>query len=163
MSSDDEPSAGKPDPYELHPHMAPGADAVPVETRRRRPPYSAMRPRRARKLLLLKWGDEYEIKAPRFWPRRPNWSARARATGELMIAADPDELAGAVLRHYVARIAREYHKRVGREERERPPPRPAPVSSLPKPRIPERPAIRRELRLVAFLAVHGARGRSSSR
>jgi hypothetical protein len=138
MSSDDEPPAGKPDPYELHPHMGPGAEAIPVETRRRRPPYSAMRPRRARKLLLLKWGDEYEIKAPRFWPRRPNWSALARATGELITAADPDELASIVMRRHVARIALEHHKRVAREARERPPPLSVPVSSLPKPRIPER-------------------------
>jgi hypothetical protein len=138
MSSDDEPPAGRPDPYELHPHMAPGAEAIPVETRRRRPPYSAMRPRRARKLLLLKWGEEYEIKAPRFWPRRPNWSALARATGELITAADPDELAGIVMRHHVARIALEHHKRVAREARERPPPLSLPVFSLPKPRIPER-------------------------
>jgi hypothetical protein len=92
------------------------------------PPYSRLRPRRARKLLKLKWGDEYEIKAPRSWPRRPHWSARARATGELLTAADPDELAGIVMRHYVARIAVEQHKRVDREERERPPPRLAAVS-----------------------------------
>jgi hypothetical protein len=138
MSSDDGPPAGRPDPYELHPHMAPGADAIPVQTRRRRPPYSAMRSRRARKLLMLKWGDEYEIKAPRFWPRRPNWSALARATGDVMTAADPDELAGIVMRHHVARIALEHHKRVAREARERPPPLPVPVVSLPKPRIPER-------------------------
>jgi hypothetical protein len=88
----------------------------------RQAPYSAMRPRRARKLLLLKWGDEYQIKAPRYWPRRPNWSALARATGELMTAPDPDELARMVLRHHVARIAMEYHNRVAREERDRPPP-----------------------------------------
>jgi hypothetical protein len=149
MSSDDEPPAGKPDPYDLHPYMAPGGPGTPQRDRRRRPPYSAMRPRRARRLLMLKWGEEYEIKAPRFWPRRPDWSARARATGERVTAADPDELAAIVLRHYVARIAREHHERVAREERERPPPRLARVFSFPRPRIPEQ-------------GVHDRRRRSSS-